>query len=297
MAPRALRAPALRGRVREDVPLSRFTSFRIGGPARYWVAPADAADLECTLAFARRHGLPWRVLGNGTNTLFPDRGFPGVVIHLGPGGGLSGIALQGERLRLQAGASLAAARTLAEANGFDDLGFSLAIPGTVGGALVMNAGVPEGAIGDLVASVRARDPAGRIRRLDAPACGFGYRTSCFRGGGWLVLDAELRLGSGRRWDRAELLRRRKHQPLGHSPGCVFKNPPHTARSAGWLVDKAGLKGYKVGNAQVSRSHANFILNLGGAQSADVLSLIDIVREKVYKEFKVELDLELEVVYL
>jgi len=288
--------PALRGRAREDVSLSRFSSFRIGGPARHIVAPADAADLDRALAFARGHGLPWHVLGNGTNTLFPDRGYPGVVIHLGPGGGLSGLALRGERLWVQAGASLAAARALAEARGFDDLGFTLAIPGTVGGALAMNAGVPEGTIGELVASVRARDPAGRLRRLGACECAFGYRKSRFRGTGWLVLEAELRLGGGRRWDRAALLERRKRQPLGHSPGCVFKNPPHIPHSAGWLVDKAGLKGYKVGNAQVSRSHANFILNLGDARSADVLALIDIVREKVYKEFKVELDLELEVVY-
>lgn len=284
----------IQGVVLEGEPLAPHTSFQIGGPARYFVKPSGLEDVEASLDFARRRGLPWYVLGNGTNTLFPDTGFDGVVLYLGPTTGLNGVALKGDRLRVEAGASLAAARRHCAAHGFAALDFLIGIPASVGGALAMNAGIPEAAIGDRVESVTVLTPQGAVRRLSAAECGFSYRHSRLRAERLVVLAAVLK-AQGPGWDTAELMLRRKRQPLGRSPGCVFKNPPHSPHGAGWLIDKAGLKGLCVGNAEVSRCHGNFILNRGKANYADVLTLIDIVREKVYKEFNLELNLELEVV--
>lgn len=285
----------LNGKIRLQESLSLHTSFRIGGPAAYFVEPETLDDVRAALDFAKAHDLPWYVLGNGTNTLFPDEGFPGMVIHLGPGTGLSKLELRDDALYAEAGATLAAARRLCAAQGQNALDFLVGIPATIGGALAMNAGIPQAAIGDLVESLTVLDDEGHLKELTAAECGFGYRLSRIREEGLIVLAARLRLDSGACWDQAELLNRRKRQPLGRSPGCVFKNPPHFPRSAGWLIDKSGLKGYKVGNAQVSRGHGNFILNRGKAKCADVVTLIDIVRDKVYKEFKLQLSLELEVV--
>lgn len=283
----------IEGQVLQNEPLAAHTSFRIGGPADYFVRPQGVADIEAAIAFARDQGLPWRILGNGTNTLFLDEGFAGVVIQLGPATGLNRLKVQNGRLYAQAGASLAKARRLCEANGYGALDFLIGIPASVGGALAMNAGIPEAAIGDKVACVTVLTPEGRICSLSTTECGFAYRSSRIRSEGLVVLAAELALDGGG-WDKTALLERRKSQPMGHSPGCVFKNPPQISKSAGWLIDKSGLKGYKVGNAQVSRCHGNFILNRGKANCADVLTLIDIVREKVYKVFNLELKLELEV---
>jgi len=283
----------IEGQVLRGEPLAAHTSFHIGGPADYFVKPRGVADIEAALAFAQSQGLPWRVLGNGTNTLFLDEGFAGVVIYLGPTTGLSGVKIQNGRLYAEAGASLAKVRQLCEANGCGALDFLVGIPASVGGAVAMNAGIPEAAIGDKVASLTVLTPNGKVRRLSRVECGFAYRSSRVRSQGLVVLAAEFKL-EGDRWDKAALMERRKNQPMGYSPGCVFKNPPQVPKSAGWLIDKSGLKGYKVGNAQVSRCHGNFILNRGKANCVDVLTLIDIVREKVYKEFNLELKLELEV---
>lgn len=289
------RPPALEGELLEQASLAAYTSLGIGGPARYMIKPASVRDLQKALAFAQEHGMPWHVLGNGTNTLFDDAGYTGVVLNLGPGTRLNRMALHGDGLWVQGGASLAAARRLCEAYGHRALDFLVGIPGTVGGAIAMNAGIPEAAVGGLVETVTVLDAGGNVRELTASQCEFAYRSSAIRRQGLIVLGARLHLEGGAGWDKAKLLARRKLQPTGRSPGCVFKNPPQAPGSAGWLIDRSGLKGYTVGDAQVSRCHANFILNQGQARSADVLSLIDIVREKVYKEFNLELQLELEVV--
>jgi len=285
----------LQGTLLCDEPLAKHTSFRIGGAARYFVKPKSIEDISNAITFAQSQGLPWHVLGNGTNILFPDQGFDGVIIHLGPSTDLNQVMIEENRLYVEAGASLAQARHLCEKNGFDAMDFLVGIPATLGGALAMNAGIPEGAIGDLVASVIALDRHGKLQQLSQAECEFAYRSSRIRREQMVVLAAQLNLSQGSEWDKFALMLRRKRQPHGYSPGCVFKNPSLSPQSAGWLIDKSGLKGYNVGDAQVSCSHANFILNRGQARSADVLALIDIVREKVYKEFNLELNLELEVV--
>lgn len=283
----------IEGQVLRNAPLAPYTSFQIGGPAAYLVKPQAVGDIEAAIDFARRCGLPWHILGNGTNTLFADEGFAGVVVYLGAASCLNKVRIHNGRLHAEAGATLAKARRLCEAGGWGTLDFLVGIPATVGGAVAMNAGIPEAAIGDKVVSVTVLTPEGKLRRLSAAECGFAYRASRIRSAGLVVLAAEFEL-DGSSWDKVSLMARRKNQPIGRSPGCVFKNPPQIPKSAGWLIDNSGLKGYKVGDAQVSRCHGNFILNRGKANCADVLTLIDIVREKVYKEFNLELNLELEV---
>jgi UDP-N-acetylmuramate dehydrogenase len=285
----------LRGLVKTHEPLARHTSLRIGGPADYFVIPASVDDILETLDFVRDRGLPWIVLGNGTNVLFPDEGYRGVIIKLGPS--LGRIEISGDRVRAQAGASLAALISQVRAQGGRDFDFLVGIPGSVGGALVMNAGIPEGTISDVVTRVGALTFDGQFITLKAEECRFGYRASRFQEERLIVIEGEFALGRGKAWDGEELLRRRKErQPLGvPSPGCVFRNPVGVNATAGQLLDWAGLKGLRVGGARISPKHANFIVNEGGATSRDVLQLIDIARSVVLKYWGVELKLELAVV--
>lgn len=285
----------LRGTVLVHEPLARHTSLRIGGPAKYFVIPAELEDIDETLAFAQERELPWIVLGNGTNVLFPDEGYRGVVIKMGPS--LGRIELRENRVRAQAGASLAALISKVRSVGLRDLDFLVGIPGSVGGALVMNAGIPEGQIADVVTRVRALTFDGKSITLTPEECRFGYRSSRFQGERLIVIEGEFALGTGKSWDGEALLRRRRErQPLGvPSPGCVFRNPAGVGATAGQLIDQAGLKGYRVGGARISTKHANFIVNEGGATSRDVLQLIDIARSVVLKYWGVELKLELAVV--
>jgi len=290
---KAARRKAL-GFIERDEPLARHTSLGVGGPADYFASPATAAELIAAINYARELGLPWLVLGNGTNVLFPDEGYHGLVVHLGRN--FSGRRIEGERFYVQAGAGLGEAISYLRARGFYDLDGLVGIPGTIGGAVAMNAGIPEVTISENLISVTALTEKGELLILRREECSFGYRSSIFRQRPWVVLAAEFRLGGERRFEPGVLLkRRRERQPMGvRSAGCIFKNPAGPM-SAGELIDAVGLKGLRVGGAMISKVHANFIVNLGGATASDILHLIDIARNKVYKEFRVELRPELVVV--
>jgi UDP-N-acetylmuramate dehydrogenase len=269
----------------------------LGGEADYYVNPRSIQEISQSVAFAAQEGLSLMVLGNGTNVLFPDEGYHGLIVHLGRNWGSWRLDAEGE-LVCRAGASLGGLTGWLRTQGFHDMNFLMGIPGSVGGAVAMNAGIPEATIGDLVQSVRALEPSGRLVSLERADCRFEYRRSLFRDTDWVVLEVTFRLGQGKKhWDANELLQRRRMcQPLSRpSAGCVFKNPTRPSPSAGRLIEAAGLKGCRVGGAVVSPLHANFILNEGQATSRDVRQLIDIVRNKVYKDFGVELQLELVVV--
>lgn len=282
----------LPGEIRFGEPLSRYTTFHIGGPAWALFQPAEPAALVEAVVRARAHGLPWRLLGLGSNVLFPDSGFPGLCILTT---GLSDLS-QAEGL-LWAGAGVRLSRLVRM--GFPYLA---GIPGTVGGAVVMNAGTKEGAIGDHVALVLVLSPDGHLRVVPGEEGGFGYRDSLFRRLGLPVLGAALRAGPTPPVGQASslllgesLVARQATQPLGlPSAGCVFKNPKD-APPAGWLIDRAGLKGARVGDAVVSPRHANFICNLGHARASEVLALIDHIQRRVVKTFGVWLELEIDVV--
>jgi UDP-N-acetylmuramate dehydrogenase len=271
--------------------LARHSTFRVGGRADVFHAPRTIEGLIGAIELCRGLGLPYVVIGGGSNILFPDRGVRGVVISTAS---IQGMTDTARGVEVRVGETLGHLVDHAVRRGVHSLGFLAGIPGTVGGAVAMNAGIRDRSIGDMVRSVVALDREGRVREVPASECGFEYRGSTFRQNGLVVLSATLGL-EGPAFDRREILgRKRATQPLTFpSAGCVFKNPP--GRSAGELIDQSGLKGLTVGNAQVSAKHANFIVNLGGATSAEICKLIDIVRQKVYKSFHVGLDLEIEVI--
>lgn len=287
----ASRLSALYGEVRFEEPLACHTTIGVGGTAVFFLSSEHPADLAEAVRLCAHHGYPYLLLGAGSNILFSDRGYPGLVISTER---LRGVFHEGDRVRVFAGEPLPTLLDAVNRVQTRSLNFLAGIPGSIGGAIAMNAGIPARAIGEVVDEIAVLDLSGQVKRLRAADCGFSYRKSRILEERLLVLWVRLRL-DGAPYDREEILaHRRAHQPLCTcSAGCVFKNPP--GFSAGRLIEEAGLKGFSVGMAKVSEKHANFILNLGGATSADIRKLIDIVRQKVYKSFRVLLELEIEVI--
>jgi UDP-N-acetylenolpyruvoylglucosamine reductase len=303
LAPSAARAAeALAGRVsrgtviRRDEPLARRTTLRVGGPADVYVEPASDADLAAVLTFCSEHKLRFFVLGRGSNLLVKDGGFRGVVICLAQAF-FSRIEVVGERLGCGAGARLKAVAVEAKRNALTGLEFLEGIPGSVGGALRMNAGAMGGAIFDIVESVRLMAFDGTVREQPAHAMAPGYR-SCPVLKTHIALSAVLRGRPGQpaliEKRMSELSRKRwQSQPAAPSAGCMFKNPQ--AIPAGKLIDELGLKGTRVGGAVVSAEHGNFIVNDGTATARDILELIETIRRRVQVGRGIELETEVEVV--
>lgn len=268
---------------RFDEPLARHTTFRIGGPADVLVEPRDEEELAGVLRLAAREGVPLRILGGGANLLVRDEGVRGAVVRL------TGLNCR-RRNRVQAGFPLPrlVRQTLEE--GLGGLEPLAGVPGTVGGAVRMNAGGRHGTFGDVVRFVEILTPSGERRRLTRDEAGFRYRGSALDGNLVVAVELDLRPDAGAAARFASLLEeKRRTQPLDlPSAGCVFKNPPGGA--AGRLIEECGLKGARSGAARVSPLHANFIVNEGGATAADVLRLIDRIRGRV----PVPLELEIEV---
>jgi UDP-N-acetylmuramate dehydrogenase len=270
-------------RVRFDAPLARFTSLRVGGPADALVTPESRGDLARLLAICARHRLPHLVLGAGFNTLALDGGVQGVVIQLGRLRGLD--QRPGGLLRAEAGVSHNQLVKFCIRHGFSGLEFGAGIPGTVGGWVAMNAGIPSREVKDVVREVEVMAPSGsRLRHLERGALRFVYRGLRGLAPGSVILSALFAVSFATpalvkaEVDRL-LARRSQTQPLDvPSCGSVFKNPP--GDYAGRLIEQAGLKGYRVGGAQISPVHANFIANLGGATAADVLALMHEAQARV-----------------
>lgn len=280
----------------ENEPLARYTTYRIGGPARYLVLPADVEDVAKALEFAAQRQLPWVVLGLGSNVLVKDGGFPGVVIRIGKG--LDKFEMKGATAIVGAGlpTPLLARRT-ADA-GFAGVERFIGIPGTVGGGVYMNAGAHGAEFAEVLTEATVMDAKGKIRQIPRKAISFKYRSSNL--GEVVVLEAKLALieepPAKLKEIQARLLRWRKAGTPFDLPCCgsVFKNPGGP-RTAGVLIDECGLKGYTVGGAQVSPLHANYIVNMGTATASDVLKVIDHVRKTVAKKTGVELELEVKVI--
>jgi len=282
-------------KVRPDYLLGPHTTFKIGGPAQYMVNVNDAQALCDLIGRLNGEGVPFRVLGGGSNILVDDAGISGAVISMG--GRLKEIYIREGLLEVGAGLRLPALLRETADLGFSGLEHLAGIPGTAGGAVRMNAGGRERAIGDAVQSVTCVLNAGQLETIPRNACGFGYRTSAFADK--IVLSASLKLDEEDRKviveNMAKVLAAKKlSQPLGSlSAGCVFKNPP-AAKSAGQLIQEAGLVGESVGGAFVSAKHANYIINREGAAFDDVLGLIEKVRSRVQDVFAVRLELEIEI---
>ena len=281
-----------------DEPMSAHTSFRIGGPARRMAFPATKAQLVLLVSFAKECGAETLVIGNGTNLLAPDEGLDRLVIDLSRR--MTAIR-EGEHGVLEADAGVRLSRLAEQARkmGLTGLEFAHGIPGTLGGAVCMNAGAYDGEMRQVVESVTALYDDG-VRTLGREELDFGYRRSVFtRDTGAVVLSAKLRLRPGDpeaiRARMEELMaRRKKSQPLEYpSAGSTFKRPE--GYYAGTLIDQCGLKGRAVGGAQVSEKHAGFIINRGGATSADVRELIRQVQETVWAEKGVQLEPEVRII--
>jgi UDP-N-acetylmuramate dehydrogenase len=282
---------SVRGEVWRHAPMSARTSIRVGGPADLLVRPADAEDLVALLATAAGEALPVHVLGGGANLLVADAGVRGVVVRLPAE--LGPEVAEGERLVLSAGAPTSRLVQRAQSLGLVGCEFAAGIPGTLGGAVSMNAGTRIGEMKDLVTGVEVATPAG-LRWIAAAELGFAYRT-CRLPPGAVVTRVELRLRRGdlaasRAAMEADLLHRRRTQPL-HQPtwGSTFRNPP--GDHAGRLIESVGLKGHRIGGAMWSDVHANFVVNLGDATARDCLALVRLARTRVRERAGVDLELE------
>jgi len=290
-----LRAAGFRGAVHAECALAPLTTWRIGGPAELLAVPADREDLRCAVACAAALRLPWRVLGRGSNLLVRDEGVRGLVLRLHRA--LGDLRVEPPCLEAGAGVSLPVLARRTAALSLSGLEFAAGIPGTLGGAIVMNAGWHEHEIGAVVQHVETLEPGGEVRIRPAAECGFGYRRSRFRGGAAIVLGARLALVPGPRAEiEARLAHhaasRKAHQPTElPSCGSVFLKP--AGDFAGRLIEQAGLKGRRVGDVQVSPKHANFFVNLGAGTAADALALVDEVERAVLARHGVRLEREFE----
>jgi UDP-N-acetylmuramate dehydrogenase len=296
----------VRGDVRQNEPLARYSTYRIGGPATV-VLPAGPEDVAAALRCAHRHGVPWCALGLGSNVLLPDEGLDALVIRLGKG--LDRVEHDAERWRFGAGLPAPlAARKSAEA-GWGGIHMMVGVPGTVGGGVFMNAGCHGGQWSDVTESVLAVDGRGDSRTFTRAEIPFQYRRSGLDG--WVVVEATVRLRPHPREQLVEEVTRlfgwRQRGTPFNQPCCgsVFQNPPERdaaprvdgreLRTAGQLIEAAGLKGRRVGAVEVSPMHANYFVNTGAGRAAEVRQLIDQVREAVRARFEVTLETEVRIV--
>ena len=283
-------------------PLAAHTTFKIGGPAVFWCTPRDAEQLRCTLKLCRENGTRVYLLGNGSNTLFDDAGFDGAVIDMRSLSEMEWSDVDTDVVRITAGTGQTLGRlcSKAQALGLTGLEFACGIPGTVGGAVYMNAGAYGGELKDVLESVTFLDSELELRTLPAADLAMGYRTSLFeQNPDWCILSASVLLHRG---DRAEVLakmrellgRRKDKQPLEWpSAGSTFKRPE--GAFAGKLIEDCGLRGFTVGGAQISEKHCGFVINRGGATSADVVELTEQVKKIVKDKTGFVLEREIRVV--
>lgn len=293
--------------IKMDEPMKNHTTFQIGGPAKYYVTPTSREQLVQVVGLCRREGMPFYVVGNGSNLLVGDDGYEGVIVSVrcltsweeaGEHPEASRQDQEGQAsvmITASAGIPLSRLAKAAAERGLAGFEFAAGIPGTLGGAVVMNAGAYGSEMKDVLCWVRVLDEDGQIRRIKAGDLQLRYRASCIPERGWVVLEAGLLLGRGRPGEifgkMEEFARRRREkQPLEYpSAGSTFKRP--RGHFAGKLIDEAGLRGFRVGDAQVSRKHCGFVVNRGNASAADVMKLCDEVIRRVKETSGVALDLE------
>ncbi len=279
--------------VLENEPMSRHTTFRTGGPASLFIRPENKGQLVEVMALIKKLGTEFFVLGNGSNLLVSDEGFDGVVISLSK---MNDIHLEGDNdIYAEAGAMNSQIAAFARDNRLKNFEFAAGIPGTIGGAMIMNAGAYGGEMKLVTRSVTVLSPEGEIMVLDNASMEFGYRSSAIKGRGYIVISVLLSLEKGDKetitQNMQELAaKRREKQPLEFpSAGSTFKRPE--GYFAGKLIEDAGLRGFSVGDAAVSEKHCGFVINKGNATSAEVYELICEVRKRVYENSGVTLEPE------
>jgi UDP-N-acetylmuramate dehydrogenase len=287
-------------RVRFGLPLARYTSFRIGGPADAFAEPTTLEELRTLLALLHAETLPFFLLGGGTNILVSDKGVRGVVIKLGDGFNYACWEERGGSAVVKVGAANSLGRFVRAAvrKGYQGMEFAEGIPGSVGGGLLMNAGAFGGELSRVVTAIRGVEKEGYLARLSGEAIGFAYRRTALPPQ-FVVTQVELHLHRGESAEMAAVMERAQHkrhqnQPHGYpNAGSIFKNPPGTY--AGRLIEASGLKGRTQGKASISEHHANFIVNTGSASAADVKCLMEHVQHAVWEKSQVWLEPEVRLV--
>ncbi|HDR7514279.1 UDP-N-acetylmuramate dehydrogenase [Bacillus mobilis] len=286
------------GRVLVNEALARYTTMKIGGPADILIVPKHVAGIEKTLQLVKKYKTKWTVIGRGSNLLVSDLGIEGVVIRLGEG--LDHLEVEKHRVRVGGGYPLIKLSTLLSRQGLSGLEFASGIPGSVGGAVYMNAGAHQSDISNILSKALILFENGTIDWLTHEEMEFSYRTSVLQTKHpGIVLEAEFQLQVGEREGIVSVMQknkdyRRETQPWNHPcAGSIFRNPiPYFA---GNLIEKAGLRGYQIGGAQISEMHGNFIINTGGASAQDVLSLIAFIKQTIKDKFGVEMHTEVEII--
>jgi UDP-N-acetylmuramate dehydrogenase len=293
-------------RVRLDELMSKHNSLRTGGPAALFVTAATEEQLVRAVLFARERKIEYLVIGNGTNMLVGDYGINGLVIH-NKTGGIERADLSHDKSvwRVESGVLFSQLARKSCSEGWTGLEWSNSVPGSVGGGVVSNAGAHGKELKDDLVSIRVLTGAGEVEEWPTERLNLGYRTSIFKAHGKrslsspvIILSADITLYRDKDGMCGELMReylaeRQAKQPQGKSAGSTFKNPPRFP--AGYLIEQVGLKGHRIGQAQFSPKHANFMMNLGGATARDVRALMDLARERVLEKFQIELEPEIEFV--
>ncbi len=279
--------------IKLEEPMKNHTTFRIGGPAKVFVTPRTSEEVRAIVTVCRKGKIPYYIVGNGSNLLVSDQGYEGVIIQIYRE--MNEIRVEGDTVTAQAGALLSAIANRALEEGLAGFEFASGIPGTLGGACIMNAGAYGGEMKDVIREVTLLTPEGEVRAVPANQMEFGYRTSIAARTGAIVLGAGIQLQRGDKDEiraRMEELREKRvsKQPLEYpSAGSTFKRPE--GYFAGKLIQDAGLRGFAVGGAQVSEKHCGFVVNKGGATAADVAELMCRVSDKVEEQFGVRLEPE------
>ncbi|MFA4871892.1 MAG: UDP-N-acetylmuramate dehydrogenase [Patescibacteria group bacterium] len=310
---------ATTGKLKKNEPLAPYTSFRVGGPAEYFYAVEDLDELKQLIKICEKGGLPFFVLGGGSNVLVSDNGFDGLVIKIN----FSKMKIKNHVMECEAGVFLNKAVGESISMGFVNLVWAVGIPGTIGGAICNNAGAYGGDMAGIVESVTILRN-GKIKKLKNQDCGFGYRESIFKQGGNddIILSATLKLSRGNmeeaRRKMKEILRARKEKfAEPYSAGSIFKNCVLTDNEiselktkfpelpekfvkekiipAGWLIDRCELRGKKIGEAKISENHAGIIVNCGGAKAEEIVMLVSVIKQKVRSRFNIQLQEEIEYV--
>ncbi len=279
----------------ENEPMKNHTSFKIGGAAKIFAVPSSNEEILAVVGYAKKNNIPYYIIGNGSNLLVSDEGYNGIIIHIGKN--MSSVKTIGCTITAQAGATLAKLAKEAADNTLTGLEFASGIPGTVGGAVVMNAGAYGGEIKDVAIKTTYMDLDGNIKTVIGDKHKFGYRTSCFKPGD-IVLETEFVLNKGNKDNILATMnelnsRRKEKQPLDMpSAGSTFKRPE--GYFAGKLIEDAGLKGFSIGGAEVSTKHSGFVVNKGNAKCEDVINLINHIKDTVRQKFGVSLECEVKI---
>lgn len=288
------------GKVLENEPLAKHTTMKIGGPAEIFIEPSNSEHLTKAFRIIKKHNAKWRAIGRGSNLLVADQGIEGVVIKLGLG--MDDFELNGETLTVGGGYSIIKLATIISKKGLSGLEFSSGIPGSIGGAVYMNAGAHGADMSKILVKAHILFEDGTLEWLTNEEMKFSYRTSILqdeRPG--ICIGAVLKLQKGEKENIVAVMQknkdyRRDTQPWNYPcAGSIFRNP--LPNYAGQLVEDAGLKGYQIGGAKISEMHGNFIVNAGGATAQDVLDLIDFVKKTIHEKYEVSMETEVEIIGL